>query len=115
MTGIPAVTPATMIPMTGIPDPARMRGLGPVTADGDICAVTPCPFLVDPDVTRARSNRSFDGMPNRTYRYIDLRGSGVGVGTSADYQGKQKGQFYKFTLHMLVFKFPDLTPDSNKG
>ena len=73
MTGIPAVTPATMIPMTWIPDPARMRGLGPMTTDGHIGAVLPGPVLVDPDVTRARSNRSYDGMPNGTYRYIDLR------------------------------------------
>lgn len=105
MTGIPAVTPATMIPMAWIPDPARMRGLGPIAADSYIGAVTPCPFLVDPDVTRARSNRSYDGMPNGTYRYIDLRGSGVGKGTYTDHQHCQKGQFYNFTLHMLVFKF----------
>jgi hypothetical protein len=112
MSGIPAVTSAAMIPMTGIPDPARMRGLCPVAADSDISAVTPCPFLVDPDVTRARSNRSYDGMPNGTYRYIDLRGNGVGIGTSADHQGKQKEQFYNFTLHMLVFKFTDWTFNS---
>jgi hypothetical protein len=92
-----------------------MRGLGPVTAGGDISAATPCPFLVDPDVTRARSNRSYDRMPNGTNRYIDLRGNGVGIGTTTDHEGKQKGQFYKFTLHMLVFKFTGWTPNSKKG
>jgi len=115
MSRIPAVTSAAMIPMTGIPNPARMRWFGPITADGDISAATPCPFLVNPDVARARSDRSYDRMPFGTNRYIDLRGNGVGIGTSADREGKQKGQFYKFTLHKLVFKFTGLTPNSNKG
>jgi hypothetical protein len=106
------MTPATMIPVTGIPDPARMRGLGPITADSHIGAVTPGPLLVDPDVSRTRSNRSHDGMPNGTNRYIDLSGNGVGDGTHTDHQHCQKGQFYNFTLHMLVFKFTDWTLNS---
>lgn len=109
------MSPAAMFPMTGIPDPARMRGLGPVPTDGDISAVTPCPFFVDPDVARARSNRPYDRVPNGAYRYKDLCGNGVGERTHAECQGKQKGQFYNFTLHMLVFKFKDWTTNSIKS
>jgi len=83
-----------------------------VTAYGNVGAIAPSPVFVDPNVTRARGNRSYDGMPNGTYRYIDLRGNGVGEGPYTDHQHGHKGQFYNFTLHMLVFKFTDWTWNS---
>jgi hypothetical protein len=105
MTGMPIVAPVAMGPMTGNPNPSRMRRLSPVTPDRYISPVPCFPLFVDPDVTRAGGNRSFDRMPDWANRDIDLSGSGVGEGTYTDHQHCHKGQFYNFTLHMLVFKF----------
>jgi len=75
MTGNPPVTPTLMCPMAGDPDPTGMRRLGPMTTDGYIGAATRFPLLVDPHVSRTRSNGTNNRMPYRPYRYIDLRGS----------------------------------------
>lgn len=109
MTGMPIMTPVPMRPMTRHPDPARMRWLCPVTANSNIRPVPCFPLFVDPDVTRARSDRPYHRMPNRTNRYINLSGSGVGERPCTHYHCEQKCQFYKFLLHMLVFKFTNWT------
>jgi hypothetical protein len=75
-----------------------------MTANGYIRTTTGFPLLVDPHVSRTRSNGTYYRMPYRPHRYIDLRGSRVRNRTRSYHNDRQKCQFYKFTFHMLVFK-----------
>jgi hypothetical protein len=72
MTGDPPVTPTLMLPMARDPDPTPIRRFGPMTANGYISAAAGFPLLVDPHMSRTRSNRTNYRMPYRPYRYIDL-------------------------------------------
>jgi len=78
-----------------------------MTTDSYIRAAAGFPLFIDPYVAGARSHWTGDRVPHGTNRYINLSGSLIRNGTSRDHYHNQKGQFYNFTLHMLVFKFND--------
>jgi hypothetical protein len=61
--------------MAGYPEPTPIRRLGPMTANGYISTAAGFPLLVDPNMSRTRSNGTNYRMPYRPYRYIDLSGS----------------------------------------
>jgi len=120
MAALPILTATLMDPVTGNPYPTRVRGLSPVTTDGNISPATGFPLLIDPHMPRARSHRAGNRMPCRSYRNINLGGSRHSSG--AHHQNHKKCQFYNFTfthahdrffrgvrdyfvIHMLVFKF----------
>src|ERR1700733_4819387 len=108
MTGKPPVTPVSMGPVTRDPNPTRMRGEGPATADGDISTVAPFPVFVDPYVRRAGSDRAYHCMPFRSYGDIHLSRSRIGDRTCRNQQDRKECKPYNFTFHMLVFKLTKL-------
>jgi hypothetical protein len=79
-----------------------------VTANRYISAIPGLPLFVDPYMPGTRRNRSYNGVPDRSHRNIHLRGSRVCKSTRTHHQDSQKGQFYDFALHMLVFKLSEL-------
>ena len=78
-----------------------------MTTDSYIRTAAGFPFFIDPHVPGARSHRTGNGVPHGTNRYIDLCGSLIRQRTSRHHYHNQNGQFYNFTLLMLVFKFND--------
>ena len=79
MTGNPYFAPALMPPMTGYPDPTRMRGLSPTATGMYINAIAHFPFFTDPYVPGTGSRCPDDHRSDRADINIDLGTCGIRI------------------------------------